>query len=86
MAVTSNIANSRAKYSELNEDARESLGAKGMDEIYKKVAKKEEKRKQEPQNNAIVKVHFLYNRHSPDYKYLFNQRSLDLTDRELTEP
>jgi len=55
MAVTSNIANSRAKYSELNEDARESLGAKGMDEIYKKVAKKEEKRKQEPQNNAIVK-------------------------------
>ena len=58
MAVTSNIANSRAKYSELNEDARESLGAKGMDEIYKKVAKKEEKRKQEPQNNAIVKVPF----------------------------
>ena len=58
MAVTSSIANSRAKYQELNEDARESLGAKGMDEIYQKVAKKEEKRKQEPQNNAIVKVQF----------------------------
>lgn len=55
MAVTSSIANSRAKYQELNEDARDTLGAKGMDEIYKKVAQKEEKRKQEPQNNATVK-------------------------------
>ena len=85
MAVTSNIANSRAKYQELNEDARESLGAKGMDEIYKKVAKKEEKRKQEPQNNAIVKVQFLYSRYSRAYS-VYLTRCLVLTDRELTEP